>query len=170
MSIRFWMDMTILGMVFFFFQATLLLLMQGFAEKGDVEGTLWVHSSVRNMLELSTSAISSFIWKCLRFLRQRTIYTHIKAVMIIWIFKNVIYQCVSLWCEVIFLLFFCSKMLEYIKDSKMLLTEEVYSALVTAYGRTGYVIAIFIIIMWETHWPNNWWAGRETWWSWELRG
>ena len=32
--------MTILGMVFFFFQATLLLLMQGFAEKGDVEGTL----------------------------------------------------------------------------------------------------------------------------------
>ena len=57
MSIKFWMDMTILGMVFFFFQATLLLLMQGFAEKGDVEGTLWVHSSVRNMLELSTSAI-----------------------------------------------------------------------------------------------------------------
>ena len=33
---------------FFFLQATLLLLMQGFAEKGDVEGTLWVHSSVRN--------------------------------------------------------------------------------------------------------------------------
>ncbi|CAH3152703.1 unnamed protein product [Pocillopora meandrina] len=50
-------------------RATLLLLMQGFAEKGDVEGTF--------------------------------------------------------------------KMLEYIKDSKMLLTEEVYSALVTAYGRTG---------------------------------
>ena len=61
-------------------------------------------------------------------------------------------------CDVkqFFLLFFCSKMLEYIKDSKMLLTEEVYSALVTAYGRTGYVIAIFIIIMWETHWPNDW--------------
>ena len=77
---------------FFFFQATLLLLMQGFAEKGDVEGTLWVHSSVRNMLELSTSAIGD-IYKfiqCLRFLRQRTIYTHIKAVMITWIFKNVI--------------------------------------------------------------------------------
>ena len=50
-------------------------------------------------------------------------------------------------------------MLEYIKDSKMLLTEEVYSALVTAYGRTGYVIAIFIIIMWEMHWPKDWWAG-----------
>ena len=61
MSIKFWMDMTILGMVFFFFQATLLLLMQGFAEKGDVEGTLWVHCSVRNMLELSTSAIGDIL-------------------------------------------------------------------------------------------------------------
>ena len=61
MSIKFWMDMTILGMVFFFFQATLILLMQGFAEKGDVEGTLWVHCSVRNMLELSTSAIGDIL-------------------------------------------------------------------------------------------------------------
>lgn len=62
------------------------------------------------------------------------------------------------YCNVkqFFFTFFCSKMLEYIKDSKMLLTEEVYSALVTAYGRTGYVIAIFIIIMWETQWPNDW--------------
>ena len=41
----------------------------------------------------------------------------------------------------------------------MLLTEEVYSALVTAYGRTGYVIAIFIIIMWEMHWPKDWGGG-----------
>ena len=57
------------------------------------------------------------------------------------------------YCNVkqFFFPFFFSKMLEYIKDSKMLLTEEVYSALVTAYGRTGYVIAIFIIIMWEMH-------------------
>ena len=68
--------------------------------------------------------------------------------------------CFIVMWSIFFFTFFCSKMLEYIKDSKMLLTEEVYSALVTAYGRTGYVIAIFIIIIWETHWPNDWWAGE----------
>ncbi|PFX25555.1 Leucine-rich PPR motif-containing protein, mitochondrial [Stylophora pistillata] len=38
--------------------------------------------------------------------------------------------------ENLFKSFFSCKMLEYIKDSKMHVTEEVYSALVTAYGRT----------------------------------
>jgi len=36
----------------------------------------------------------------------------------------------------------CSKLLEFIKAAKMPLTEQVFAALVTAYGVNGYVVHV----------------------------